>query len=320
MHPYLEEHLTTEGHLEVLHEDDPSGGRYRYFLRRPEGRLALHFAAEAPTLQTDDHVRVSGVRVRQTMALSSGTSNVTTLALAQPATFGPQRTAVILVTYQDTPTPSWMSSDRVRNIILSDDPASVSNFFREASYGQTWLTGDVYGPYVMPMNQQGCPRGSIATYADQATRAQVGTTAMAAFHHFVYVFPSSSCGWRGTATVGGSPSQAWINGDVSTSVVGHEMGHNLGLMHSNKLVCDGVSVGPNCTPVEYGDLFDMMGSVTTMHFNAIQKQNLGWLDYPGMPPITTVQTSGVYTIDPYETMGTNPKALRVKTPRSGVPV
>ena len=51
-----------------------------------------------------------------------------------------------------------------------------------------------------------------------------------------------------------------------------------------------------------------------MHFNAVQKELLGWLNYGGSPPITTVQTSGVYTIEPFETAGSNPKALKVKTP------
>jgi hypothetical protein len=55
-----------------------------------------------------------------------------------------------------------------------------------------------------------------------------------------------------------------------------------------------------------------MGSaVPPKHFNAAQKERLGWLGYGASPPITTVQSSGVYTIDPYESMGAAPKALKV---------
>jgi hypothetical protein len=89
---YLEEHVTADGELEVLHADGVNGGRYYYFLNRAgEGRLALHFAADAPVLQTGDRVRVSGVRIQQAMALGSGSTNVTALALVSPNTFGPQQ-------------------------------------------------------------------------------------------------------------------------------------------------------------------------------------------------------------------------------------
>src|SRR5207248_2009719 len=67
--------------------------------------------------------------------------------------------------------------------------------------------------------------------------------------------------------------------------------------------------------IEYGDSFDVMGNTPTpAHFNAPQKELLGWLNYGGAPPITTVESSGTYIIDPYETVGNDPKALKVKTP------
>jgi hypothetical protein len=70
----------------------------------------------------------------------------------------------------------------------------------------------------------------------------------------------------------------------------------------------------SCTSVDYGDQFDVMGSGNgPTHFNAVQKELLGWLDYGASPPITEVTASGTYTIDPYESVGTAPKALRIKT-------
>jgi hypothetical protein len=112
---YLEEHVTADGELEVLHADGVNGGRYYYFLNRAgEGRLALHFAADAPVLQTGDRVRVSGVRIQQAMALGSGSTNVTALALVSPNTFGPQHTAVILVTFIDTPMPGQLSASNAQ--------------------------------------------------------------------------------------------------------------------------------------------------------------------------------------------------------------
>src|SRR5262249_35956688 len=247
------------------------------------------------------------------VALSSGNASVTALALASPNTLGPQPTAVILVTLTDKTSAAWMTASEAQRVILSDDPASVSSYYREASYGQTWLTGDVYGPYAIPVASTGCPSNAIASYGNQAAAAEVGSTKMATYKRFVYIFPGIPCSWSGLASIGGNPSSAWINGGLDPGAIAHELGHNLGLYHSHRLVCDGVPVGPSCTSAEYGDPFDVMGYADLLHFNAVQKELLGWLNYGGSPPTTTVTTSGVYTIDAYESAGTNPKALKVKT-------
>ncbi len=61
--PYVEHEVELEGVLEVLVEDRDPGSRYLYFLQTPTERLSLHFAGEAPALQTGARVRVNGVRV-----------------------------------------------------------------------------------------------------------------------------------------------------------------------------------------------------------------------------------------------------------------
>lgn len=316
---HVEEELTTDGELEVLHEDGPDASRYRYFIDRPEGRLVLHFATHAPVLQTGDRVRVSGVRVQQALALESGNSSVTLQAAALPNTFGAQKTALILVEFQDKTTEAGVTrSSAYETMFGTANPRSVTNFFREASYGQAWLEGDVYGIYTIPMSSSGCSTGSIASYAKQAAAAEVGAAKMATYRRFVYAFPRNGCSWSGLGTVGGNPSQAWMNGSPSTGGMTHEMGHNFGLWHSHSLLCDEghTSICSNGSANEYGDAFDVMGYGLggPMHFNAVQKELLGWLNYGGSPPITTIQSSGVYTIEPYEAAGSNPKALKVKTP------
>ena len=73
-------------------------------------------------------------------------------------------------------------------------------------------------------------------------------------------------------------------------------------------------MGGSCSTIEYGDVFDVMGGGNgPTHFNAVQKDLLGWLDDGVSPPVTDVVASGSYAIDPIETPGTNPKALRIKT-------
>jgi hypothetical protein len=314
---HVEEELTTEGELEVLYEDRPDGGRYHYFMDRPEGRVSLHFAADAPDLLTGDHVRVTGVRVRRAMALRPGAPGISLQAAAVPNTFGVQKTAVILVRFQDKPTlPGMTPAQAYEEIFATSNPRSTTNFFREASYGQAWLEGDVYGIYTIPVNSAGCDKTAIASHAKQAATAEVGATKMGTYRRFVYSFHGSGCDFMGLATLGGSPSQAWITGDPYTGILSHEMGHNFGLYHSHGLICDEgeASICSDGRENEYGDSFDAMGSGFGLHYNAVQKERLGWLNYSASPPVTTVTSSGTYAIDPYQTVGSNPKALKVRTP------
>jgi hypothetical protein len=313
--PHVEEEQQLEGVLEVLHEDGPDGSRYHYFLRRAAERLALYFASNGPVLQTGDQVRVLGVRVQQALALSSGTTQVALQSAALPNTFGVQRTIVILVNFQDKPTQTWLTTTQAHDVVFGTG-FSVTNFFDEASYRQASLTGDVVGIYTIPVNSTACDYSAISSYADQA--AQQHGADLGNYSRIIYSFPKNACSWSGLGTVGGNPGRAWINGAFINGIVAHEMGHNYGLYHSHAWDCGSARIGSSCTHIEYGDTFDAMGTVSLSnpptHYNATQKELLGWLNYSTSPPITTVQSTGVYTLDPYESVGANPKALKVRLP------
>ena len=294
-----------EGTLEVLHEDRDPGSRFIYFLRTALERLELRFAADAPALQTGDHVRARGRRSNGVLALDSSTS-VQTLAAALPNTFGAQKTILILVNFNDNTTQpySLATAQSVMN--------TTSNFDMENSYAQTFLTGiantsmaaDVYGWFTINQSSTVCDYSTTATLAEQAATA-AGVN-LSQYSRRVFAFPQNACTWWGLGTVGGNPSKAWVNGSFQLRVVGHEMGHNLGLYHSHSMSCDSAA----CTTSEYGNPYDIMGS-SSYHFNAFQKERLGWLNYNVSPPITTVQSDGLYWISPYETHNSDPKALKI---------
>ncbi|MCI0409003.1 MAG: M12 family metallo-peptidase, partial [Acidobacteria bacterium] len=301
---FVEEEVDLEGELEVLHEDREDGSRYLHFLKVNEERFSLHFAAHPPTLQTGARVRVRGIRVERALALESGSTGVESLASVLPNSFGEQRTVVILVNFEDKPTEQPYTREYAGNVVFG----AANQFYAEASYQQTSLSGDVFGWLTIPMNSTVCDGWKLASEAKSAATA--AGVDLSAYTRYVYAFPQNACGWWGTGTVGGNPSQAWINGTLVFQVVGHEMGHNFGLYHSRALDCGATTLGSNCTTDEYGDSLDVMG-YSTGHYNAFQKERLGWLNHGTSPAITTVQADGTYWLDPYESISGNAKALKI---------
>lgn len=301
--PQVEEETEAEGRVEVLHEDYVNWSQYRYVLQAADGELAVHFAADAPELQTGARVKIKGVKLKKAMAVGSGKTNVQTLTAAAPLVSGAQATAVILVNFSDMTSQPY-TPDQIRQLVFG----TTSDFDKENSYQQAWLTGEVFGWYTIALSSGVCDYNQLASQARSAASA-AGVT-LSGYKRYVYIFPQNACQWWGLGTIGGSPSHAWVNGDVQLRVVAHEMGHNFGLYHSHALECGNETIGTGCQNIEYGDTVDVMGAASG-HFNSFQKERLGWLNSTGTPPITTALTGGQYLVDAYETLGTTPKALKV---------
>jgi hypothetical protein len=296
-----------EGELEILHEDHLRRSRFRYILKAPGESYTLHFRKDPPDhLRSGSRVRVRGVRIADALALESAQESMVALAAALPNTVGEQRVLVILVNFADLPAEPYTPAF-AQEVVFT----TASNFFLENSYQQTFLGGTVTGWHTINMNSpvSNCDYNQIASKADSAAAA--AGVALSSYQRKVYAFPKASgCGWWGLGSVGGTPSRAWINGDFKLRVVAHELGHNLGLYHSHSLDCGSVVLGHVCTIGEYGDSMDTMGAAA-FHFNAFQKERLGWLGRPGSPPITLAESPGNYAVHPYESVGSQTKALKI---------
>ena len=296
-----------EGELEIVYEDAHPTGRLLYFLNAQGKKLAMRFANHAPAnLHTGMRVTVTGVQVGETLELNSGgdiTQSSSPAALAT-SPLGQHRVLVIMVNFQDKQTQPF-TREQAQAVMFG----TTSDFFREASYGQTWLTGDVFGWYTIPVSYTSCDTTAISTYAQQAA-ASAGAN-IAGYDHLVYAFPQNACTWQGRGSVGGTPSQAWINEWFELGIVGHELGHNFGLYHSRSMDCGAFAIGGSCTTDEYGDTLDLMGAANSAHFNLFQKERLGWANSGTTPPITTVTSSGTYWLDSYESANLNPKGLKI---------
>jgi M6 family metalloprotease-like protein len=323
-----------EGQIEIVHQDFKDGhGKFVYTLKQADGaRLPLQFVKHPPThVLTGDHVQVNGQMSGGSLILYSGgnvkqsgggsssctadsgsSCSTTASSIPVPNTFGNQSVLVILVNFQDDAVQPYTAAD-AQNLYFGTG-STLSNFISENSYGQTSITGTVVGWYTIPVSVTTCDTSQIATDAQNAATA-AGVN-LSNYTRYVYAFPyDGACGgWAGASTVGGNPSESWINwNSPGIQLIDHELGHAFGLWHSHSLNCGTTTICSSGTIVEYGDNIDTMGysQGPSPEYNAVQKERLGWLNYGASPSIQTVTGSGTYTIYPYELAGPGPNALKI---------
>ncbi len=173
------------------------------------------------------------------------------------------------------------ASDVTATQLVAKIEGSVSSYWSKMTGGSVTFDATAYPDVVTttssPCAANGDVSGSFAFWSE--IQARTGFVEGAGKHLVVYFRTLPECGGiAGLGTVGSGRSSGgvlWSNGYSTTSVLGHELGHNLSLGHSSTLVCTvaGTRVtdaaAGQCTKRAYLDTNDIM---------AVAWQNQGFLN------------------------------------------
>lgn len=173
-------------------------------------------------------------------------------------------------------------------------PQNMYDFFESISYGATFLTGEVFGPFEVEKVVGTCDKWNWSQQAKDKLAA-TGVD-LKRFTNFVVIGPrSTECGFAGVAFIGGNAT--YMNGTTSWSVLAHELGHNFGLRHARSKTN------------EYGDPFDRMGSGHSIGFHAQFRYRMGIL---GPTDVLTVEASSRVSLGALEVPDHGlPRLLRI---------
>jgi len=230
-------------------------------------------------------------------ALATGTKRVLVIRVEFQDLFSTQSASDAQAIMDNEVRPRYQTSSYGRVDLASTVTAKVYRLPHPASYYATY-PGDV---------------GARDVIHNDAEHAASADYTLANFDRLVVTFPNlgrvpgSHVKYSGWA----QGSRVWINGSVKFGVLAHELGHTMGLYHSNTWeVTDGNVVSPSGKSVGYADGFDLMGvnyqiSDPRADFNPRFKVLMGWID---PVRIRNVTASGKYRVfrfdDPQATTGT----------------
>ncbi|MEK6854903.1 MAG: NosD domain-containing protein [Nanoarchaeota archaeon] len=316
------------GDLEVVHVDDFENARSenQYFFREGDGKRSRVYFSIDPRLISGERIEIRGRTLEVNNQSEFAVDNYEILyqpqilaGVAANPNLGEQKVAYVRIKFLDDQT-DFLSETEAYSIM-----AGVSQYYRENSYGKSWLVPTVYPYYTLSLNAK-CDISAITDKIlnDPLISRDINWLTV---DKLVIVWGANLCSFGGAGSVGeythqtsdgpASLAVSWLNGVYSSGwnfgVTAHELGHNFGIEHANFLNCGASTIDliNKCFTVYYGDPFDIMGlSNNKGYFNIIHKETIGWLD---PQQILEVNSRGSYFIEPLETNTGGVKGLKIPT-------
>ena len=267
-----------------------------------------------------DTIEILGSPAQQTQSkvlAAASTMNYTVIPLKWPTnTSAP-------FTYNADPA-SWPIATITSTAFGGAPTKSVAEYYKEVSFGaqlvggvvansaNTWLKAEA--PLPASCTDLNTVLNEIETRGNAASSlAGFNPNAFPGQHYVLDRLPSGGqCGWAGLGYIGFP--LAYSKGTASLGVVGHEWGHNFGLYHAGNLDCGTNIISTSgCTVTEYGDPFVIMGNIQSGHFNAFQKNALGYI--PGGVATHSTGTA-TYNLGPIELPGQSLYGVKIPTSKA----
>lgn len=284
--------------VRVLDDFEHDHTRRLYSIRTPGGKS---FEAHLVGLPESDQkcgvtVQASGIRLGNVIA--ARVSAVTPL-LTSCSPIGEQKAVILLLNFQGSTLPATVTQASVRDLFFGATN-SMDHHWRESSYGKTWATGDVFGPFNLQATNYTIDQ--IDDMETDAIAAADSTVNFALYNRIFLVYPNVFPQAGGIGTIGcgtvtsndgnNTTSTSWLRADFlrdrNVCAAVHEGGHNLGLDHASSVQYNSEPlgrIGDTGTHDEYGDRFSQMGTCRLFntswvlgHYAAQHKLQLGWLN------------------------------------------
>ncbi len=190
--------------------------------------------------------------------------------------------------------------DLTEPISMSDAYAvmdGVNTYYTENSYDLASFTTTVTPLVTLPQTKAYyASNDPYYLLADARTAAKAAGYDTANYDRDIVALTSvPGFSWGGLGYVGGKG--VWVQ-SFGVGVTAHELGHNFGLLHANfwNTLTNVSGIGPGAN-LEYGNIYDTMGSGGVAQFNSCHKKALDWLKADA---VQSISTNGVYRIYPLD--------------------